>query len=131
MLDRRPGRRVFEHCDAPGTVGPEVQPRGAVQRGRVPGQVRSERAGGQTHQLEAINFNCGKSIGRNGFVGDSKISSNCPKSAAAVPQMTKYSSDHMDADQMLSDMPEGSAWAEGDSNDDFPEASGSGHGPGT
>lgn len=45
--------------------------------------------------------------------------------------MTKYS-DRLDMDEMQSDMPEGSAWAEADRdlNDDFSEASGSGSGPG-
>lgn len=45
-------------------------------------------------------------------------------------QMTKYS-DRLDMDEnMQSDMAEGSAWADGDVSDDFPEASGSGSGPG-
>lgn len=46
--------------------------------------------------------------------------------------MTKYS-DRLDLDdnEMQSDMAEGSAaWADGDQADDFPEASGSGSGPG-
>lgn len=49
-----------------------------------------------------------------------------------IVQMTKYS-DHLDMDEnMQSDMAEGSAWAADRdlSDDDFPEASGSGSGPG-
>lgn len=47
-------------------------------------------------------------------------------------QMTKYSDRlYMDDTEMQSDMAEGSAsWADGDNADDFPEASGSGSGPG-
>lgn len=46
--------------------------------------------------------------------------------------MTKYSDrSYMDDTEMQSDMAEGSAsWADGDNADDFPEASGSGSGPG-
>lgn len=46
-------------------------------------------------------------------------------------QMTKYSHRmELDYNDMQSDMAEGSAWADRDVSDDFPEASGSGHGPG-
>ena len=46
-------------------------------------------------------------------------------------QMTKYSDRLETADnEMQSDMAEGSAWGESDPNFDFPEASGSGSGPG-
>lgn len=58
------------------------------------------------------------------FVAPSKLSSTL--------QMTKYS-ERLDTDdnEMQADMAEGSGWRDdGDLSDDFPEASGSGHGPG-